>query len=119
MKNMRYHIYDLVVVNENFDTQNPDVNGILIYLERLNMADRRNMYVLLLSSRYRTMDHLMAFNRSVNLIMNLQNIGDFEKVLKHGLAEHDLIYRVFRETLRSLGGFKSLNVQHRTSNVQR
>lgn len=103
LKNMRYHIYDLVVVNESFDSPNPDSNGILVYLERLNMAVRRNIFVFLLSSRFRTLDHLMAFNRSVNLIMNLQNIGDFEKILKHGLAEHDLTYRVFRETLKRLG----------------
>lgn len=103
LKTMRYHIFDLVVLNENFDTANPDANGILIYLERLNMAVRRNIYVLLLSSRFRSMDHLMAFNRSVNLILNLQNVGDFEKILKRGLAEHDLSYRVFRETLKRLG----------------
>jgi len=103
LKKMRYHIYDLVVLNESFDTVNPDVNGILIYLERLTMAIRRNIFVLLLSSRFRSMDHLMAFNRSVNLILNLQNIGDFEKILKRGMAEHDLSYRVFRETLKRLG----------------
>lgn len=103
LKKMRYHIYDLVVLNENFDTENPDVNGILIYLERLSMAVRRNIFALLLSSRFRSMDHMMAFNRSVNLILNLQNIGDFEKVLKRGLTEHDLSYRVFRETLKRLG----------------
>ena len=103
LKKMRYHLYDLIVLNEGFDTTNPDANGILIYLERLNMAVRRNIYVLMLSSRFRTMDHMMAFNRSVNLILNLQNIGDFEKILKRGLAMHDLSYRVFRETLKKLG----------------
>jgi predicted Zn finger-like uncharacterized protein len=103
LKKMRYHIYDLVVLNESFDTVNPDANGILIYLERLNMAVRRNIFALLLSSRFRSTDHLMAFNRSVNLILNLQNIGDFEKIIKRGLAEYDLSYRVFRETLKRLG----------------
>ena len=32
LKRMRYHAYDLIVVNENFDTKNPDSNGVLIYL---------------------------------------------------------------------------------------
>lgn len=103
MKKMRYHIYDLVVVNETFDCVNPDANGILIYLERLNMAIRRDVFVLLVSSRFRTMDHMMAFNRSADVILNPENITDFEKVLKRGLAEHDLAYRVYRETLKKLG----------------
>ena len=38
LKRMRYHVYDLIVVNENFDTRNPESNGVLIYLERLSMA---------------------------------------------------------------------------------
>jgi CheY-like chemotaxis protein len=103
LKKMRYHIYDLVVLNENFDTPDPDSNGILIYLERLQMAVRRGIYVLFISTRFRTMDHMMSFNKSVDLIMNPQNIADFEKVLKRGLAEHQMNYRVYRETLKKLG----------------
>jgi len=103
LKKMRYHIYDLVVLNEDFDTPDPDVNGILIYLERLQMATRRNIFVLLISTRYRTLDYMMSFNKSVDLIMNPQNITDFERILKRGLTEHDLNYRIFRETLKKLG----------------
>ena len=55
LKRMRYHIYDLIVVDENFDTKNPDANGVLIYLERLQMSTRRNIFVAMVSSRYRTM----------------------------------------------------------------
>ena len=29
LKSMRYHIYDLVVLNEDFDTPDPDANGTL------------------------------------------------------------------------------------------
>lgn len=103
MKKMRYHIYDLVVVNEDFDSANPDANGILIYLERLNMAIRRNVFVLMISSRFHTMDQMMAFNKSVDVILNPEHIADFEKVLKRGLTQHDLAYRVYRETLNKLG----------------
>ena len=28
LKRMRYHVYDLVVINESFDTKNPDSNGV-------------------------------------------------------------------------------------------
>ena len=103
LKKMRYHLYDLIVLNEDFDTVSQGANHILIYLERLNMAVRRNIFVLLISTRYRTMDHMMAFYKSVDLILNPRNIGDFEKILRRGLMEHDLSYRVFRETLKRLG----------------
>jgi len=103
LKKMRYHIYNLVVLNEDFDTPDPDTNGILIYLERLQMAVRRDIYVLLISTRYRTLDYMMSFIKSVDLIMNPKNIADFERILKRGLTEHDLNYRVQKETLKKLG----------------
>lgn len=103
LKKMRYHIYNLVVLNEDFDSPDPDSNGILIYLERLQMAVRRSIYVLLISTRYRTLDYMMSFIKSVDLIMNPKNISDFERILKRGLTEHDLNYRVHKETMKKLG----------------
>ncbi|MDJ0780388.1 MAG: hypothetical protein QNJ22_00370 [Desulfosarcinaceae bacterium] len=99
LKKMRYHGYDIVIVNEIFDTQDPDINGVLIYLERLNMEERRNLFVTLLSSRFRTMDQMAAFQKSVNIVVNLNNIQDFDKILRRSLADHDLFYRIFRECL--------------------
>jgi predicted Zn finger-like uncharacterized protein len=103
LKKMRYHIYNLVVLNEDFDAPDPESNGILIYLERLQMAVRRGVFVLLISTRHRTLDYMMSFNRSVNIIMNPKDITDFERILKRGLTEHDLNYRIYRETLKRLG----------------
>jgi predicted Zn finger-like uncharacterized protein len=103
LKKMRYHNYDLILINESYDTPDPSANGVLIYLERLNMVIRRNIFVMMLSSRYRTMDHMAALNKSVNLIINLQNISDFGKILNRGLTEHNLFYRVYRDVLKKLG----------------
>jgi predicted Zn finger-like uncharacterized protein len=99
LKKMRYHTYDLIIVNEYFDTQDPDANPLLIYLERQFMDVRRNMFVTLLTSRFRTMDHMMAFSKSVNLILNIRNIDDFDKIIQRSLADYGLFYKVFKETL--------------------
>lgn len=103
LKKMRYHVYDLVVVNEMFNTKASDTNGVLIYLERLTMSVRRDIYVLLLSRRHRTMDQMKAFHKSVNLIVNLENILDFDKILQRGLKEHEGFYSVFRDTMKKIG----------------
>lgn len=103
LKRMRYHVYDLMVVNESFNTDNPDANGVLIYLERLNMTVRRNMFVAMVSSRYRTMDNMMALNKSVNLIINVKNIEDIGKILSRAITDNEYFYRVFKETLKEVG----------------
>jgi len=103
LKRMRYHNYDLFVVNENFDTENPESNGVLLYLERLNMMVRRNMFVALVSERFRTMDNMMALNKSVNLIINIKNIEDIGKILSRGITDNEFFYRVFQGTLKEVG----------------
>ena len=103
LKRMRYHVYDLIVIDESFDTKNPDSNGVLIYLERLTMAVRRQIFVAMISSRYRTMDNMMAFNASVNLIVNIKNIEDIGKILSRGITDTELFYRVYKDTLKELG----------------
>ena len=103
LKRMRYHVYDLIVVDENFDTKNPDANGVLIYLERLQISIRRNVFVAMVSSRYRTMDNMMSFHASVNLVINIKNIEDIGKILGRGITDTELFYRIYKETLKETG----------------
>jgi predicted Zn finger-like uncharacterized protein len=103
LKRMRYHNYDLFVVNENFNTDNPESNGILLYLERLNMTVRRNMFIALVSDRFRTMDNMMALNKSVNLIINIKNIEDIGKILSRAITDNEFFYRIFKGTLKEVG----------------
>lgn len=100
LRKIRYQNFDVIVVNELFGTDNPDENGILIYLERLPMDTRRNMFVTMISDRYRTMDYMMAFNKSVNLIINKENAGEMDKILSKGLTDFDMFYRIYKETLQ-------------------
>lgn len=103
LKKMRYHNYDLILLNEEFDTADPDRNGVLIFIERLSMSIRRNMFIVLISNRFRTMDNMMAFGKSVNIIINFSNIKDFDKILRWGLTDNDYFYRIYKEMMRKTG----------------
>jgi DNA-directed RNA polymerase subunit RPC12/RpoP len=103
LKQMRFHVFDMVVLNERFGTQNPDMNPVLKYLDRLNMSVRRNIFVALITDRYRTMDNMAAFNKSVNLIVNLKNIDEVEKILRRGIADYEAFYRVYKRALIKTG----------------
>jgi CheY-like chemotaxis protein len=103
LKQMRFHIFDMVVLNERFGTSDPDMNSVLNYLDRLNMSIRRNIFLTLITNRFRTMDNMAAFNKSVNLIVNLKNINEIEKILRRGIADNKAFYRVFKESLIKTG----------------
>jgi predicted Zn finger-like uncharacterized protein len=103
LKQMRYHLFDVAVVNERFDTADPDRNNILRFLERQGMETRREMFVAMLTNRFRTMDNMMAFQRSVNLVVNMEHLNDFEKILKRGLTDNIAFYKVFRDAMIKAG----------------
>jgi hypothetical protein len=103
LKQMRFHVFDMVVLNERFGTRDPDMNSVLKYLDRLNMSVRRNIFLTLITNRFRTMDNMAAFNKSVNLIVNLKNINEIEKILRRGVADNKAFYRVFKESLIKTG----------------
>ncbi len=103
LKKNRFHVYDAVVINERFDTDNPDVNDVLVYFEALPMVTRRRTFIALLSDRYRSSDNMAAFNRSVNLVVNTKNLDDFAPIFKQSLADHTAFYHVFKETLKKTG----------------
>ncbi len=103
LKKMRFHVYDLIVVDETYDTQNPDDNLLLRYLEELPTNTRRRVFVALLTARHRTSDNLIALKRSVNSIINLKNLEDLEIILKSGLGENRAFYHIFKETMEKFG----------------
>lgn len=104
LKKMRYHTFDIVILDELFDCKNYHSNGVLIYLQHLPMVMRRNIFLILLTSRFRTMDNMEAFHRSVNLIVNKANINDFKKILLRGIADHEVFYKVFQNTAKKILG---------------
>lgn len=103
LKKMSFHVYDIVVLNENFDTENPDANDVLKYLESLPMSTRRNIFVALISSRFRTMDNMTALNKSVNTVINVENIDDISMIIKLSVADNEAFYHIFKETLKKTG----------------
>ena len=103
LKKMRFHVFDLVVLSEVFSSENPDKNNVMKYLERLPMAIRRKIFVVLATNRFRTMDNMAAFNKSVNIVVNTKNIDEIGKIIKGGVSNNAAFYRVFKNALVKTG----------------
>ncbi len=104
LKKMRYHTFDLVILDELFDCTNYNSNSVLIYLQHLPMVMRRNIFLILLTNRFRTMDNMEAIHKSVNMIINEANINEFKKILLRGIAENEVFYNVFKTTAKKILG---------------
>ncbi|MFO7783614.1 MAG: zinc-ribbon domain-containing protein [Thermodesulfobacteriota bacterium] len=100
---MRFHVFDLVILAEGFDGQPLEFSPIINSINHTPMPVRRKTFLALLGDRFHTMDNMMAFAMSANLVINP---GDTEKltgILNKALAENERFYKVFMDTLKETG----------------
>lgn len=105
LRYMRFHIFDIIIVDENFDTDVWEVNYVLNYIEDSIMPVRRQTFVVLLSEIHPTMDNMRAFNKSVNLILNKKEASEAGIILKKEISDNKDFYFLFKETIRKFGKF--------------
>lgn len=100
---IKFNTYQLVVLQEGFGAGGEGGSPVLEFLNSLPMPVRRQIFVALIGARLATLDRMAAFVWSVNVTVSEADLPDLEKILKNSIAEHELFYNVFNETLRGLG----------------
>ncbi|HUN55692.1 MAG TPA: hypothetical protein VMU29_11100 [Smithella sp.] len=103
LKYTNFHTFNVIVVNEDFDTEKDGVNKVLLYLEQLPMAVRRKIFVVLISPTFATMDYMNSLNKSVNLIINEDEVSGVGLIINKEMEENEYFYHVFKEYQRKLG----------------
>lgn len=103
MGKMRFHHFDLLILNNGFDGTDIDDSPIMRYLNHLSMSVRRRMFLTLIDSKFKTMDNMMAFAKSANLVVNERDIEKLGPILKKAIAEYERFYKVFFDTLVETG----------------
>jgi hypothetical protein len=103
LKYTTFQVFNVIVVNENFDIGEDGVNYIIKYSENLPMSIRRQIFVVLVSSTFATLDYMNTLNKSVNLIINKEEISEIGMILKREMEENEYFYHVFRDFQRKFG----------------
>jgi len=103
LRSMTYHLFNIVILDEEFDINRRGCRHIMEYLNELDMMSRRKIVVLLISKSMHTMDNMAAFHASVNQIINYKQVNSMESLLQRTIIEHDQFYTVYNETLKKLG----------------
>jgi len=103
LKYSNFHTFNIIVVDEKFDTDTGGIDNVLYYLNNLSMSIRRQIFVVLICDTYATMDYMHAYNKSVNLIINKDEITEIGLILKKEIEENEYFYHVFKEFHRKYG----------------
>ena len=100
---MEVNEYEVVVLNERFGGVPPDKNAFHMYLEQMVMDRRRKIFVVLLGKDFNTLDNMTALVKSVNMVMNESDFGNFELILKKALNENETFYHIFNRMMIETG----------------
>ena len=100
---LRFHHFDLIILSDGFDGQALDQSAILTYLNRLPMPVRRRIFLALVSETFKTMDNMMAFAMSANVVINARDTEKLHLVLRKAIAENERFYKVYTDTLVETG----------------
>jgi hypothetical protein len=100
---IRLHPFDMIILSDGFDGKGFEGNPITNYLNRLSMSVRRKIYLVLISERFKTMDNMMAFAMSANLVVNPEDLPNIRLILKKSASDNEKFYKVFMDTLKEVG----------------
>jgi DNA-binding NtrC family response regulator len=103
LKKLQFNFYDLVVVNERFSGVDPADNQILQAVEPMTMDIRRKMFVVVVSRNFKTLDHMAAFARSADIVVNESDFTNLELILKKAIKDKETFYRLFHKALADAG----------------
>jgi hypothetical protein len=93
---IRYTLYDIIIVQDDFAGGTLKANPVLSHLSSLAMAQRRFSMVVLIGSTFKTLDAMQAFAYSVQLVVNTMDLANLGAILKKSWAEFDVLYRVYK-----------------------
>jgi len=99
---MRLHQFDLIILQEGFGGDIKE-SIVMKYINHLPMAIRRKSFVLLLSKTYRSVDQMMAFALSVNLIINVNDIAKLSEILDNAIKKQEIFYKPFIDIMKETG----------------
>lgn len=99
---LKTYNYDLIVIYENFKGSTLQTNPILRELIQEPDAHRRQHFVVLLSHSFATNDAMSAFAHSVDHIINIADLANFQPVLRRGVAQRQQLYHSFNEMTKSV-----------------
>jgi predicted Zn finger-like uncharacterized protein len=102
LKELEYHIYPLVIIDEAFD-QNRGAEGIIAKLNSTDMSLRRKICLVLISKKFNTNDNMSALHTSVNSIIGINDIAHLANFLSSILTEHRNFYTIYNASSKLAG----------------
>jgi len=100
---MRLHHFDVILLSDGFDGIDLAQSPILQHINNLSMSLRRRVFLALVADEYKTMDHMMAFAMSANMVINGGDLDRLTSIMQHAISDNEKFYKVFMDTMVEVG----------------
>lgn len=100
---MKFTQFHFIALHENFGNVSLEDNVAYQSLLEMQMTTRRKIFLGLVGEQFKSANNMQAFAASANLVINQKEIGKLSQFLKRSIAENEIFYKIFKETLTSLG----------------
>ena len=100
---MKFTHFHFIVLHENFGNINLENNPVYQTMIAMPMVTRRNIIFALVGKIFQTLNNMQAFQKSANVVVNEKDIDKLGDILKKSISENENFYKVFKETLHSMG----------------
>lgn len=103
LSKLRFHYFGLLILSDGFDGHEILGGPIMNYLNHLSMSSRRKIFLTLVSDRFKSMDDMMAYAMSANMVVNIKDLDKLSMLLKKGMLEYEKFYKVYMDTMVAEG----------------
>lgn len=101
---MRFHHFHLIILSDRYDDVDLDQSPVLLFLNRLSMSVRRKIFLALAGEAFHSMDGMVAFSMSANIVIGRKDIDRVEVILKKSIAENQNFYKIYTDSLKEIRG---------------
>lgn len=95
IETMRSNKMDAVLLEPQFDPAEQGSVFVIREISILRPPQRRRLFFVLLSPSLRTLDAHAAFLNNVNVIVNINDIEELQRIMEVALREYNELYREF------------------------
>ena len=96
LKKIHLDPYDVIVLHEEFGGFSASDNPVLNRMQPMYMSIRRNIFFALIGQSYSTLDNLMAFSKSADIVINQKDLPHIKSILRRAISENDNFYKIFK-----------------------
>jgi hypothetical protein len=100
---MKFTNFHFVALNENFGNVALEENSFYQTLIEMPMVTRRNIFFALVGANFKSLNNMQAFQKSANVVINEKDLEKLGDILKKSISENEIFYKVYKETLHSMG----------------